>query len=762
MITTFWAELSKRTIEIPQIQRDYAQGRVDENTRYIRRNIVAAIRKALEQNEPLSFDFVYGHEEAEREPKMIPIDGQQRLTTLFLVHWYLATRDGTILESRSILKRFTYRTRVSSTDFCAKLVANSISLPPNRSGADKLSAVIQDQPWFVASWMRDPTVAGMLVMLDEIHQQLNGVPTTFADLAEGRILTFHITNTERLDLDENTYIRMNARGKLLTEYEHFKAQFEKFLVDNGYTGFNEFAQKMDIGWSRVLWQYRDSSNLIDSAFMALFSYVSEINFYLDDILSKDQTFTDFVDEQGRDYWKEIYAQDSAIERLNAYFDVIVGWRKPAEVLRSIARPPVFIQTGISLFGGEPDLIRRCVKGTQFDIAEKVALYMVFEAYRNGSSAVDVADLSERIRVVDNMLGRISQDDKYRFSFRSDLRYSDMSKYLQSASTVLGAEGPVYEAISGDIVLPGLQKPVVHEKEKAELVLSGNINKELLFRIEDDSRFRGSIWTLIREISPKDIAGYFDAFQSIMDLDDQVLVLRALLTQQNADEYLFYGEDYGWSAIGGRWYYGHGDRWHGILAHPQKQNSDLHPALRRLLKTVIEGRQSGKQPEETLHEIVAGWLTENEDFNWWRYYFVKYPSILDSPTNLFAWRNDTDNDFEVRTMSSFHARGRHINTYGRAVEKLIGDSDIVWHSESRTSGNEQGPLVLKYNTKLYCEKDGWRIVDPSKKARFITDPKVEPFPGRNGQFLLRHTENEDRIEVAVRFMQQLFAEHFRLD
>jgi hypothetical protein len=759
MITTLWAELSNRNIVIPLIQRDYAQGRTDENTRYIRRNIIAAIRKALETHKPLSFDFIYGHEETEPEAKMIPIDGQQRLTTLFLVHWYLAVRDDTISENRSILERFTYRTRVSSTDFCEKLIEEPISLPPINSEAMRLSAIIQDQPWFVASWMRDPTVAGMLVMLDEVHQQLNGISATFTDLVEKKLLTFHITDTKSLDLDENTYIRMNARGKLLTAYEHFKAQFEKFLVDNAYPNFNEFAKKMDIQWSRVLWQYRDSQHLIDSAFMALFSYFSEINFYLDDTLSKDQTFTDFVDEQGRDYWKGIYAQDSAIERLITYFDVIVGWRKPAEIFGSISNPSVYPHSGGSLFGEDPDLVRRCVDGKQFDIAEKVALYLVFEAHRNNPSNVDVVDLSERVRVVLNMLGRISQDDKYRFGFRSDLRYSDMPKYLQSASILSGAEGSIYETLTDDIGLPGFQKALAHEKEKAGLVLSGGIDKELLFRMEDDSRLQGSVWTLIREIAPQEIPAYFDAFRSLMDLDDQVLVLRALLTQQDAGEYLFCGEDYGWSAIGMRWYYGHSDRWLGILAHPQKQDSDLHRALRRLLEKVIAGCRNGKQTEEILNEIVGVWLAENHDFNDWRYYFVRYHSILDSSTNLFAWRDDNDNDFEVRTMSSFHARGRHINTYGRSLEKLIGDEDIVWHHESRTSGNEQGPVVLKYNTQLYCEKDGWRIVDPSKKARAITDPKVEPFPGRRGQFLLRHTEKEDRIEIAVRFIHKLFSEHF---
>jgi uncharacterized protein with ParB-like and HNH nuclease domain len=48
----------------------------------------------------------------------VPIDGQQRLTTLFLLHWYIGVRLG----NEEIKKlSFSYKTRVSARDFCAGL-----------------------------------------------------------------------------------------------------------------------------------------------------------------------------------------------------------------------------------------------------------------------------------------------------------------------------------------------------------------------------------------------------------------------------------------------------------------------------------------------------------------------------------------------------------------------------------------------------------------------------------------------------------------
>jgi uncharacterized protein with ParB-like and HNH nuclease domain len=69
-------------IEIPIIQRDYAQGR--KSTFEVRELFLQALFDYLEENIPnRDLDFVYGSTEQEGEiEKFIPLDGQQRFTTL--------------------------------------------------------------------------------------------------------------------------------------------------------------------------------------------------------------------------------------------------------------------------------------------------------------------------------------------------------------------------------------------------------------------------------------------------------------------------------------------------------------------------------------------------------------------------------------------------------------------------------------------------------------------------------------------------------
>ena len=121
-------------IEIPIIQRDYAQGRL--NSTEVRKLFLDALFNYLEEDKPFrDLDFIYGKvvEVNKQMSKFIPLDGQQRLTTLFLLHWYLAKRADRFEEFQVFMlhknkSKFTYETRASSREFCDALVNQLIHL----------------------------------------------------------------------------------------------------------------------------------------------------------------------------------------------------------------------------------------------------------------------------------------------------------------------------------------------------------------------------------------------------------------------------------------------------------------------------------------------------------------------------------------------------------------------------------------------------------------------------------------------------------
>lgn len=83
-------------IVIPQIQRPYAQGRTDSICTYVRNTFLDEIFDSLQKDDDEIFDlnFIYGIIKASNDNyKMELLDGQQRLTTLFLLYWYIANAE---------------------------------------------------------------------------------------------------------------------------------------------------------------------------------------------------------------------------------------------------------------------------------------------------------------------------------------------------------------------------------------------------------------------------------------------------------------------------------------------------------------------------------------------------------------------------------------------------------------------------------------------------------------------------------------------
>lgn len=138
-------------------------------------------------------DFVYG--DIDNKGVMTPLDGQQRLTTLFLLHWFAAKKENISWDEYSFLENFSYETRYSARDFCAELVKFTPSF------SEKISEEIVNQVWFPLDWKKDPTISSMLVMLDSINEQFCEVPSIWEQLKNNAI-TFYFLPIKDMGLTD--------------------------------------------------------------------------------------------------------------------------------------------------------------------------------------------------------------------------------------------------------------------------------------------------------------------------------------------------------------------------------------------------------------------------------------------------------------------------------------------------------------------------------------------------------------------------------
>lgn len=249
----------KGGIEIPILQRDYAQGR--NNRQNVRSEFLDKLLECLnsksdEDNSTLVLDFIYGYSENER---FIPLDGQQRLTTLFLLHYYcVIEQSDNFFLNRQVL---TYNTRLSSQKFCSELMKVSSKLKRN----GKFIEQIKDASWFSNSWLKDPTVKGMLVMFDDIDKRLHDKELSqyWNRLTEDECIKFLIKNINDKDnqiKSDNLYIKMNARGKSLSEYENFKSFIDGIVQKECNEVYEEWISQIDHLWTDLFWRSRNTTD----------------------------------------------------------------------------------------------------------------------------------------------------------------------------------------------------------------------------------------------------------------------------------------------------------------------------------------------------------------------------------------------------------------------------------------------------------------------------------------------------------------------
>ena len=272
-------------VAIPLIQRDYAQGRKDARTDAIRGTFLDALHYALTEDSPVGLDFIYGEV---RDGKFEPLDGQQRLTTLFLVHWYLAFRRDALSEAQPWVK-FTYATRPSARLFCQRIVR----YPPPSDLTGPPSEWITDQSWYLHLWRFDPTIRAMLVTLDAIAERFSDedAKELWARLTDDAkpAIWFQLLPIDEMGAAEDLYIKMNSRGKPLTGFEAFKAHLGQMVAETGAA--DDFGHKIDGVWTDLFWPYRGDNDIVDDEFMRYFDFLIEVCEWRENRIRGDEALT---------------------------------------------------------------------------------------------------------------------------------------------------------------------------------------------------------------------------------------------------------------------------------------------------------------------------------------------------------------------------------------------------------------------------------------------------------------------------------------
>lgn len=568
----------KLKISIPIIQRDYAQGRKDAAT--IRDKFLDEIFNRLDNDENLFLDFVYGNIE---DDKFIPIDGQQRLTTLFLLYLYFAKKEKKDCE---YLKGFTYETRSSSREFCGRLVNADIDF-----SKDEISADIKNYSWFMPFWENDPTVKSMLVMLDAIHDKFKN--STFYDRLEN--IKFSFLELKEFGLTDDLYIKMNARGKPLSEFENFKAEFEKELSQ-------DIKAKLDNQWLDLFWGLKDNDeenidlSSVDKRYMAFFKGVAS-NFTVLDIKdtkgAKDFDFDEFDMLDTLEFFSSNKNNvTNVIKILNELYEV-----SNYELLKNFTdtSKDITYETRVKFFALSMFLIN-------------------FGAQKLGGDFY-----KEYERITSN----VARD----FNIDSILKLRQVFEFINEICEKCESED-IFKLLEGfDDKRPESFKTIDfykwQEKKKLKLMQSDTRWIDAINKAEKQDKYLGSNLTFLIDFAENDVEKFKKYHEKFYDIfqegKESFLFQRALLTK---GDYLV-ERGYGY---GGEYFSfcnfnnnprDKDDNWRSLFFNKDKS---------QILKELLEDERN---LEKTIDDF---------DKTDWRYYFIKYPQILKYCRNFFIQKN----------------------------------------------------------------------------------------------------------------------------
>ena len=716
-ITSFKGLLTKKEnddiivdqILIPKIQRDYAQGRNDYKTRRIRNRFLESLFDALQNDTSKAeeLDFIYG-ERQESHPGMRaskwwfnPLDGQQRLTTLFLLHWYVSKKAQVPDAECNFLSNFTYDTRESSKLFCAELTScdyhPDFSLP--------IDEQIMDESWFPESWKDDPTIASMLTMLRTIDdkyrnldkESMSDIWRRLTDPGHEKIL-FHCLLVGEMGMTDSIYVKMNSRGKQLTNFEHFKAELEKAItiVENTVKGKKEdqdseigeyaqiFSRKIDTVWTDLMWSYRNKKHDFDKS-----RYMSNgVDEMLIGLISKYFTLLcyripEHVADAEIDPIEQIpflidkaNAEDSLamVQNLEKTLDFFYNNKSIFSEYLTNNECDILTSVGGDLPSGSIAYLRSC--GNKMSVRNLIMLYAFFLLATHEEEVRPY--FSDRMRILRNLA----------WNSTDSLREANMPTLLEQVESVI---------VKGDLdfgVGPGFNGlQVKQEKEKQKWFESHPAEKDRIIRLENHRLLCGNVNPVFSE---------WDDTVKIQNADKFIKLFKSECNFELIEAALLSIGDYAYR-----------NRWRTIFGGKQEWiwrdelfvlgNQATQPVLSTLLDKLSECDES------ELNTVINDYLSlEREVFDW-RYYFVKHRGMRHGKSGVYWW-HDRNYPYEVIMMDTPKSlKGYHWNPFLFTLSKKINNSKIE---------NYKSPLSLPGEKfSLRCFNSQYVLEGASEKITF---------------------------------------------
>lgn len=661
--------LRRGYVVIPEIQREYVWGNPDNEQILMR--VIKDIQDSYNNRTPLTvknLGFLYSYQ---KNKELYLIDGQQRFTSIVLIAFCIAIKEGKeSVESfkndfnvKSFRIKFSFRVRTETEIFLTNLFSNCTDIDTLQN--------IEDQIWYHDFYKEDVTISSMVHAIGVILSMIENSDVTYQYIMNN--VTFWYFNVNETSQGEELYITMNSRGQNLETSEKLKPLLLEYARENESTP--KQVDGMPISWAKAWdeWEetfFRSCKNNISTVEMAMSRLVRisiEIHTWEENRKSELPSQIDLLPEIERNFndLKTIFSFFP--DMLKEFMDKNDSY-KPYRVHKSLI---IAINKGY----GSRDLQKvyhvianGCRRGT---IKKHSALLSFLkDFYKSDETFYETC-----LRFYDNIENK--ENAEALFSSHEILKIR-----MLNATSSEKLENIIWEAQQDDTLNGNIRClwPEKFDKPCNSFNLSDEEIETLNYR-----------WKAFKSIFNKQIIDKDLSQQPKVGEVDNSLISRALLSIV---------WDYSGKNIRGSQYaFGWGVYWKDIVA-----NQNYHEAIAKILDTVSRS----DTPYKALNGIIetSGYESKPKDV---RYYILKYNYSLQAMqyghSILWFITDDWDN-YWINVLNGDNGHASNINIFRLMVYRLL-----LSKPEKKDIAEKLGCGIFCENNSLYldCKQShGWIV------------------------------------------------------
>lgn len=246
--------------------------------------------------------FIYAYHDRDYAGKFFLIDGQQRITTLYLMLLYLYKTTDKAEEFRTLyfnneIPKVDYKVREQSHDFLHLLIKSFLDGKEYKDS----------EAFYSTEYLKDTTIKHLIENFEFIRTELSTLENKvdFLNYLEN-FVEVNYFDTHLSEQGEQLYIYMNSRGEQLSYQEIIRAELMQKVSDSN--------EKIKLGkewekWQNFFWHHRGRNENADNGFEEFLKWAVIIHLSSNENV-EIENFVDSIRTYTPKQLKENYIKDS--------------------------------------------------------------------------------------------------------------------------------------------------------------------------------------------------------------------------------------------------------------------------------------------------------------------------------------------------------------------------------------------------------------------------------------------------------------------